>query len=125
MRIGSVVTRSSYQRRFAPGERFKARILKADASLADILDAPAEVAEAPPIPVPKAPKPMEPEPSLKDLKDANAIYSNLIRMYGLSPGDLVDSAMLEPDLVKLCLDSGVLVNEDDAGFFLRLGAPAK
>lgn len=125
VRIGSVVTRSSYQRRFAPGERFKARILKADASLADILDAPAEVADAPAIPVPKAPRPMEPQPSLKDLKDANAIYSNLIRMYGLSPGDIVDSAMLEPDLVKLCVDSGVLLDEDGTGILFRLGAPAK
>ena len=123
-RIGSVVTRSSYQRRYAPGERFRARILKADPSLADILDTPAEVADEPSLPVPKTPQPMGPA-SLKDLKDANAVYSNLIRMYGLSPGDTVDPVLLEPDILKLCLDAGVLLDMDGTGFTYRLGAPTR
>lgn len=124
VRIGSITTRSSYIRRFAPGERFRERILKADPSLAEVLDAPADEAAMPSIPAPNSVVSMDapalpPRPDLPP--EASAVYSNLISLYGLTPGQFIDPALVEPDILAQCLEWGLIKDPDGSGTSYILG----
>lgn len=115
VRIGSITTRSSYIRRFAPGERFRERILKADPSLAEVLDAPADDAALPTLPPSTSVEPMEapvlpPRPDLPP--EAGAVYAHMISIYGFTPGQLIDPTLVDQEILEQCLEWGLVRDLD-------------
>lgn len=133
VRIGSIVTRSSYTRKYAPNERFKK--LLAD-SMKDMVieEAPPEVVTPLP-PIPKLPtpsvsveplKPAEPRPGEKpkheygpDGRDSEGFTEEEVGQlklellkfmgtYGLDVGDPFDEALMDPELKEALRSEGAI-----------------